>query len=494
MVFAVVNSSPHLACCTRSMTRCVSLRKNPHMTVLRHFKYSWPSPSHRYALYVFRTCHGAFGDTQELACTGGLDVQASDDGLQWIVERAGVTDIERLVVTTMLWQIVDHIEENALAVLNANRMDIPDFTGKMVQAGTVSAQGVFAADGSAVMHDEEDFAREDITDALSTGVVEHSATEIDDRRHLEIEDNQERQAADPVSKQATLVCEKWLEQALQRAMGRIEAEKGSVGQTSRASASLRSYLVSDGGVSRSKAICSGLVDMDATDSSTEARESLEVVTHPRDTNKALSSSFDRALSQTLLRLYQQSITLWQVESTKRAMPAAGTGWTAAAAAAAKLPTTGGATQGKAGWNVTNVHEGRPLSEEDMLLYTYIIAGFAPGSDLTLDDIIMAIKYRRRKARVDSERVLDGNRYEGRALAKRKSSHSNDDRGDIQTNRFRNAGKERDATSGNMKTGFEGVPPELEELFRAAAFAQFIRARRTVSKKAQVLANMSRAPR
>ena len=448
----------------------------------------------RFALHVFRTAGAAenggmtvFTDMQELVAVDGLDTHASGNSLWVTAARAGIVDVDRWVVAAVLWQAADAVEKTVRGRTDQERLP----------SGEKST--------GAVAFEEED--RESNGTALETlapgdscaeAVVLQSGASCASAggRHIGEVVRSKDDGTGAASVDELIV---------------VSAEAASLWEELRREA-FRSVLGNNRNVHQIRSSEDSYA-FSAVHSTSQRERKREARAVPADTrvlesvvstgnsplqqiygaSRSIPSSFDHALIQTLA-------------IAGRCASGAVAGTTGVVPTTAAMPDAGSSTAAETSARCTDI--------EKVLLVTYAVAGFADGSGLELADIVEAVKVRRQRAAIGRRTVEPslrgtGDRSTGSGSASppeatrtlpesRRDKEKSPREGSAvyelgaKTTDGNGEGSSAGNTSGESEMQLVGIPPELRELFRAAALAGIARKQQQEQRQEQQVEEGGRA--
>lgn len=385
----------------------------------------------RFALHVFRTAGAAeggdsvFTSVQELVGTGGLDTHASGGSLWATVAQAGLVDVERWVVGAVLLQVVETVEEVEVSRLGAR-------TGSTTTQFCVTEA---ANEGSEPVEGVNPIVVDDTDRAVGAEVgIEKGAA----------------------SSAATSLWEELRSEAFDLVLGKTPGTTHLEGR--KAPGLVLVQYPSNVGLNDDHMVLAG----ENRKPPCESRDSVQNTLARADSSPALlcqyarssrSNCFDRALMQALSRAGVITSSIAQ-QYQGTACTVAGAGWAAAATgtvvALESPPKFAGAKS-----------TSTALSVEETLLFAFVNSGLAKNSNLTVSDIVDAVKIRRER---ETANICTGNP----ATVSRDTGFTECGRGDSP----RDEGLRQEPDVKNAR-------PELLEVLRVASIAQGLREQRLV---------------
>lgn len=415
-----------------------------------------------------------FTDVQELAAMGGLDTHASENSLWVTASRAGIVDVDRWVVAAVLWQATDAVEQTvrsgrtdqiqpppwerskgatapeeekneepnrtALETVAPGKNSCADAVVMQAGASCASAEGKHIGEGGVRI-------QKDVTGATTA-------------KELAL-----------VSAEATSLWEELCQEVFRSVLdSNRNAHQTRLREGSSALSAARSPSSQREGQQEAPPSQAGTGAIEPAVS--EGNDRLRQVYGASTSN---SSSFDHALVRTLQmagHCTSEAVTSIGVKST-----------------VAVTPETTAANIVKASARSTCV--------EEILIYTYAIAGLADGSGLELADIVEAVKFRRQRAatggrttkpslrgagggRTGPESVSPLRERTQTVLESRESKAVFSRQGGAayklgaRTTDGNGEGSSAADALGGTETQLVEIPAELRQLFRAAALADSAR--------------------
>ena len=440
----------------------------------------------RFTLHVFRTAGAAenggmtvFTDVQELVAMGGLDTHASEHSLWVTAARAGIVDVDRWVVAAVLWQAADAVEA-ASGYTDQIRPPGNKSTGAAASEETNKESNGTALERVAP-------GKGCVADVVLQG---GASCEFAERKHIgkgirprgNINGAASTNELALISAEATSLWEELCREAFRSAF-----DNRSVHQT-RSSEDLSTMSAVPSSSHRE-----GQHDIFPFHANSRAIETAvstgdDLLRQRYSASASISSSFDHALIRTLAvagRCASGAVAGTVVTSTTVTTPGVGS-----STAVSMVETSARSTR-----------------VEEILIYTYAIAGFVDGSGLELGDIVEAVKVRRQRAAIGRRTVEpslrgtdDGSTGPESAPPPEQTQTLPETRGSNELfSRQRGAvygpgarttggngdGISADSASRGTETQLVGIPPELWELFRAAAFADIARKQQQQQQQQQV---------
>lgn len=395
---------------------------------------------------------------QELAGTDGLDTYASGNSLWVVAAKAGVVDVERWVVAAVLWQTVDVLEVSAESSGDHRGTRALDRSTKLGRGELMEIEEAVRGD-SRMGNDKDDAgcfvcdpSRSTLEGKGEGGVVigavggtVEAAAGVDEEM---------------ATAAATSLWEELRREAFTLVLGRHTAEEdtpsGGHPPVSRGGSERGQYAER---VFPSEVATTNGGRFETHNSSADLRP-----LHKYDSKIPGPCSFDLALVRTLAQARRL------VRSTAET-----------SVSSATIETTA------------------QICVEEALLYMYATAGFTQGSGLGVADLVEAVKIRRerisarRGARCSCCRVTGGRSSNDRCTLKSLGVEDTASNGQAS---FDSGGVEQATTTAAVERVAEkpmgterklaGIPTELLELFRTAAFAEDIRRRQVPQQGVRLL--------
>lgn len=361
-----------------------------------------------------------FTDVQELVGAGGLDTHASGSSLWTTAAQARIVDVERWVVGAVLWQVVEIVKEVDVSCYGEGTGSrIAQFyVKKVTDEGSGRTGGVNAADV-----DDMDRAGGADIGSENSAVLSTAISLWEDLRS---------EAFDLVLAKRPAATKLEGSQAPGAVLDQCPSYVGANGDHNVLAGATR------------KMPC-------------ESRDSFQNALARVDPSSTLlhryavssrSNGFDRALMQALSRT--GATTNSMAEQCQGAVSTvAGAGWAVAATRAAV------ALQRRSQWGGAK-SKIAAHSVEEILLFAFVNSGFAKNSNLTVSDIIDAVKVRR-------EREAANECTSGHITVSRNNGFTE----------YGQEGSSRDECL-RQEPPVQHVRPELIELLRAASIARILR--------------------
>lgn len=373
---------------------------------------------------------------QELVATGGLDTNASDNSLWALAAKAGIVDVDRWVVAAMLWHVVDTVEEEAKR--RARCSDTSNYYCPCTTAEEASVVSSSAASGGG-----HPGSRKSPEEGVLTGRDSRGGSGENNNP----EANGEQESLSANRKTASLL-------AATKARSLWEEVRHEAFRLVISDDADFDLSVSSGDISLSSLPRGAMREYKNNDPAIRKRQ-LSAEDDPEYLwwRFAEYGSFDHALRMTLVQAGRRGskptyVALHSIVVCEMRM-------------------------------------------ELQLLYTYAVAGFAEDSGLDLKDIVDAVRVRRARASSKPCSPVPACAYCPRTSTKKESGITREPQLTTEWEKAAvapeaNAEEEcrhrhRKMTMMEEQQLVIGVPPELQELFRAATLAQDLRTQHRVSE-------------
>lgn len=377
---------------------------------------------------------------QELVATGGLDTNASGNSLWASAAKAGIVDVDRWVVAAMLWQVVHAVEEEANG--RARCSEASKYYCRCTTAAETSVVSSSAASGGGHRGSSKSPEEGVLSGRDSRGGSGNNNSPEANVEHEPLSANR-RRACLLAATEAKSLWEELRREAFRRVIGEdagfdISVSSGDKSLSSPPRGAMREYKHNNPFI--------GTRQLSAEDDPEHVRW--------RYTEEAYSESgsFDHALRMTLVQA--------------------------------------GRRVSKPAFAALHPIVACEMRVELQLLYTFAVAGFAEDSELELKDIVDAVRVRRARAsskrcspvpacvhcpRTSKKKGAGVNRETQLTTGWEKAAAAPEANAERECRH-----RHRKMTMVEEQQLVIGVPPELQELFRAATLAQDLRTQHWVS--------------